>query len=77
MLQSLVNNELKGMWKVAVLSYFEVPPRHMFDREGMGVRDDSFFPNRNITRRPQEYDAEMLPTQQRRSKTRQFGTELF
>jgi len=35
------------------------------------VRDNNFFPNRNFTWRPQEYEAEMLPTKQRRSKIRQ------
>ena len=37
MVRSWVNYELKGMWKVALLSYFWVPPRHMSDRrEGEG-----------------------------------------
>ena len=34
--RSLVNNELKVIWKLAVLSYFGVPPRHMSGR-GVGV----------------------------------------
>jgi len=36
MVRSLVNNELRGIWKVAVLSYFGVPPRHMSDRRRRG-----------------------------------------
>jgi hypothetical protein len=58
-----LNDELKSIWKEAVLAYFKEPLRNYRGKteENHILKQDSRCPNQDSKRDPPEYNSEVLP----------------